>query len=241
VGREALLARLRRLAGPRDGLGRGDLLPHPAVVRAARRLYGGLETALKAAGLRLVRRRRQAYSPQELLALLRERAEAGVLCARHVRGALGAAARRLFGSLQQAAWRAGLELRDARCRREPTADEVSQDLLAMSRRPGGLPGERVALAENGRLVRAARRHFGTWARAALEARVPLDQLPKARWDEEMLLAAMGRLLRQGEPLAGPGGRRLRKVARRLGIPWREAVERAGGQFDVRLFPAVRDP
>lgn len=143
----------------------------PRLVRACYRRFGSWRAAMQAAGLgELIGGRAQLTSPDEVVRALRQRQRDGLPLAlkraTRERPRLVRAACAQFGTWQAALDAAGLgEVPVPRALLSP--QEVMQGLQARHRR--GRPMTAVATQrEDGRLVYAACKHFGTW-KAAMRA------------------------------------------------------------------------
>jgi hypothetical protein len=152
----------------------------PRLVHACRKRFGSWRAAMQAAGLgELIGGRVQLTSPAEVVRALRERHRHGLSIALKratgERPRLVRAACAQFGTWQAALDAAGLgEVPVPRALLSP--QEVRQGLQARHRR--GRPMTAVATQrEEGRLVYAACKHFGTWKAAMRAAR--LDEVVDA--------------------------------------------------------------
>jgi hypothetical protein len=169
--REQILAALRKGAkSKRVGIGADGFVTAP-VALAARREFGSIRKALRAAGLdpeRLLRRSHR--SRDELLELVRE------LAARHpkmtlielYRNKLSAIITSRYGTLSKGLERLGFNDWPIRVLfPAPSKAEVIDQIRQRHRRGAAMTGVAVA-RDDCRLHHAARKHFGTW-RKAIEA------------------------------------------------------------------------
>lgn len=167
--RERLLAELRRLETSGVPLREIDCARHVrGLTQAARRLFGGWDQALAAAGLKRPPRRtlrHGAWTPERVLAELRELAPNAPRArqALRIRPALVRAAWKFWGSWARALQAAGGQPPEPP-RRKWTRESILQEIRRRAQAGEPLQARRVA-ASCGGLWAAARREFGTWVAA----------------------------------------------------------------------------
>jgi len=166
---------------------------------AGSRYFGSWNNALKAAGLdsSAIRQTLPAWTRERILAAIQERAEDGKPLNRtaiHPRSLVDAA-RRMFGSWDQALRVAGLDPRHIRLARphgEWTPELVIRDIRREHKR--GQPMHRAAVARrNGALVGAASKHLGSWEKALKAAGLDPEKItnPRTRkWTADMVVHAI---------------------------------------------------
>ncbi len=169
-----------------------------ALTGAARRYFRTWNAALEAAGLDaqairyppITKRPRGFWSPERVLALLREHAAAGDALAAHTMDArepgLVATAQHLFGSWEAAVTAAGYDYAAVRLTQSWTPDAVVARLQAAHRQGADLSDQTVqALVPD--LYGAAQTHFGGWRPALGAAGLDPDHVRRTmRWDAERL-------------------------------------------------------
>lgn len=163
------------------------------LVRAGQRYFGSWRAAVEAAGLSYdeVRLVREAYTADEVLAELQRLSteRPSMVWSELTDEKFYPAVARLFGSLDEALQRAGLDGWPLRLR-EPmlTRSAVLEELRA--RRRAGKPAHFLAVQEQDRhLWYSAITHFGTWD-AAIAAAGLAQVRPRRRWSRDALIAAL---------------------------------------------------
>ena len=184
-----------------------------ALTGAARRYFRTWNAALEAAGLDaqairyppITKRPRGFWSPERVLALLREHAAAGDALAAHTMDArepgLVATAQHLFGSWEAAVTAAGYDYAVVQLTQPWTPDAVVARIQAADRQGADLSDQTVqALAPD--LYGAAQTHFGGWRSALGAAGLDPDHVRRTmRWDADRLRSLAEKLSDAGVPPA----------------------------------------
>ncbi len=182
------IARLRGLNEPLNS--KHIVQHHQQLMISAREYYGTWDRALEAAGVEVDQvRLHNRWTPEKILGLIRELAAQGCSLAYtecNARGdGLAQAARRAFGDWKSALRAAGIEEPWTGCRRSSAAageaapqrkarwtpESILNEIRRMVEAAETLQPRQVAQGRGG-LWSAARREFGSWARAVRASGVP---------------------------------------------------------------------
>jgi hypothetical protein len=181
--RDRVLQQIRRLCGDGYNLGAGrNRRRNPALYHAARRHYGGWKRAMRAAGIDVARlglrsKPRRLNKRAIIVALQKRHREGRSLRCCHVyredRG-LATAAKHAFSSWWRALAVAGLA---PDTRPDPGGPrrwdkQLVIDAIKARQRDGKLTSFTGTRRDDGALVAAARRHFGSWTEALKAATAP---------------------------------------------------------------------
>jgi hypothetical protein len=200
-------------------------LDDTALYSAAIRCFGRWQQALVAAGVKKSYVPRRAWTRQRVIDAIRARHEQGLslVGVRNHDAVLDSAAKRYFGTWQQAVDAAGLE---PDLPRRWNRQRVIEALRERQRQ--GLPIRNVREYDNG-LVNAARRHFGSWTAAMSAAGLGEHVRRTGQWSAQRVIEALQSRSEQGLPLKNVAAvdRRLARAAVRIFGSWRAAVLAAG--------------
>jgi len=212
---------------------------------AARRIFGSWRAAVEAVGLSYAQVRPRRWTPEAILAAIRERRDSGlpVRAAETSRGRSGMleAVRREFGSWRKALDAAGIPRPASPAPRRKVRWTPQAILAAIRERHAAVLSIRSARVkrEAGGLSGAALREFGSW-RAAVEAAGLSCPEPRPRilWTRERVIDSVRERHQAGRPIAGRGVCReawgLVNAGRKFFGGWRAAVEAAGIAYPGRL-------
>jgi hypothetical protein len=226
--RDEILRRIARLAEARKRVRSRDLPSR--LYRQILREFGGLPEALRAAGC--VRAPRSRYWSRErvILELRKVSRRAARVSARGLagigRGDLVSAAQRYVGGLTRARRLAGLPDPSPLHATRPVPRDADDVLREICRR--GARGQSLALSKAPpALVMAARRRFGSWAKAIEAAGLdyPSVRLVRAPYTRGDLLGEFGALARRRPDLT------LKDVRRKPYNRWAAQVRRFFGSFE----------
>jgi hypothetical protein len=209
---------------------------NPPLIGGARRVFGSLKAAMKAAGLPYPPNPQSPWNEKTILKALRRMHSEGqdlslaAVKDRHNGSLLGPAMHR-FGSWRKAVEAAGIEYSAVKRQQEWTRDSVLQALL-QRRDAGEKMGGGAIQKQDIPLWAAAKRYFGHYQDALKAAGIPVAQsAPEWSWSVPQLKRALRDLHKAGVDLSSGRIRNTHKelfcAARiRLGS-WRKAVESIG--------------
>ncbi len=171
-----------------------------ALVKAAQRYYGSWQKAIEAAGLDYdaIRLQHAPYTKDEILAKIRKLAAArpNLLQSEFYAEPYHPAVTRLFGSVEEAARRAGLTDWPKRLRERAMSPKGVRAGLRARKRAGKPTHWQAVQSEDFHLWYSGMQHFGDWLRA-VEASGLDDDSPQGRWSRETLLDALRQRVRDG--------------------------------------------
>lgn len=222
---------------------------HPGLIPAATQHFGSWGKALQAAGIdsEAVAKRRR-WTADRVIQTIHQLARQGIAlnyCSvSRVDSGVPGAARRAFGSWDNALLAAGYDPDTIRIQRGPwTAEELIA--LIQSRAAAGLPiGAYTVVPPSARM--ASQRLFGSWTAALRAAGVPNPRADQPVWSKEVVLAAIRARLDDHQAIncmaVVTHASRLYNAARRYFGSWEEAL-RAGGidPASVRRTPPAWTP
>lgn len=194
--------------------------------RAAIHVYGGWQQAMQAAGFEPIRRQRWTRQSviQRLQAWHQRTLDTSLSTSEPN---LSAAARRLFGTLDTAFMAADIEPRSRRWTDERVIASIQERYIR------GLPKHIQGLGDI-RLANAAKRRFGSWAKAVQAAgltnRIPIAK-PLRRWSQGIVVKAIQQAVSDGTRLSDISkvDQGLYNAAKTHFGTWSEAVKAAGAQ------------
>ncbi|HEV8604692.1 MAG TPA: hypothetical protein VGQ99_04965, partial [Tepidisphaeraceae bacterium] len=201
-----------------------------ALYRAAVRHFGSFAGAMRAAGIEYKAPREWGALEifDELRRLLRKGEDLGVGKMQRHHGGLLVAAKRVFGSYEQAIATLGVDYKQI-CKLETWDKEKIVGGIRELARSGIKMNYAEMHRRAGRLVQATRKHFGSLAKAMKAAGIEYER--RRRWTRRRIVERLLELHRQGEDLSANSMHRkhgaLLSTTWRIFGSYRKAVEKAG--------------